>query len=978
MASVVALLLLGLLVFAVATAILAARERVPWRIAMRNLRRGRWRTVLIVLGLLVGTAIISGSLVINDTVTTVETHFVYVAYGFTDEAIYNTSVAQGNAPYAYFPYGVYAAIANRTPAEPLIAGTTPEIVASGSVDDRTSGVPETGVQIVGVDANASAWLGTFTYDNGSTTPGPGAGEVLLDDQLAANLGARAGDEVVLYGTTSEPLRVQGIVEDDTRGGFLSQNSAFVSLATAQAVLNRSGQLNFIAVTNVGSLTAGVAHTDAVMAFLNQTLGDLGRPAGLVAVPLLQENLASAVATSQSLTTLFLVLGLFSIVAGALLIVGIFLTLAEERQGEMGTLRAVGLDRRGLVYLYFFEGTIYAAFAAFVGTLVGVLVGYGLLLTFSRTLAATASVAVETAFLESFTVTPASLGTAYVLGFSLTIVTIVATSARVSRLNIVRALRAIPEPPPARRVYTYLAYVGAALVLVGGLLFVRSRTGTGDVSYPLISLALAILGAGLVASRFVRNRYAFSAVGVLLLIWGGAVQLHHDVLGTAHSGTIFAVFVEGVILVLGAVLLFVFDSDLVVAGLARLAGRRGRSVVVVRVGLAYPRRRPTRSAVNFTIFAMVIFTVVLISAYGNGETAAISNSIASESGGYTFFGYSPSPIANVSAQIANNSTLAAEIALALPIVYGSVAARPAGWNGPWYGAIYAAPTSAPDGRTFYATNTYNFTATWHGMTAAQVWDDLATNASVAVVDSAWQPTASTLGAAAHPTVALGGALPIENVASGARTNVTVIAYLGQEFLAGIFVNPAAAAAIGYTGFQGFLFRVAPGASTATAGQDLKRAFLPDGLQLVNIVATIERSLETLQAFIGLLEIFVALGLAVGIAGMGIAALRAVAERRTQIGMLRAEGCTRGMILGAFLVEYSYVTLFGVGVGTGLALWLYYDATAASPGGQLGTFVIPTGTVIAIALVAYLLTLAAIGGPSWKAATLPPAEAVRYTE
>ena len=977
MASIVAVLVLLLLAVAVVTFALALRARVPFRIAMRNVRRGRGRTVLIVLGLLVGTAIISGSLVINDTIAAVNVHFTYQAYGYTDEAIYNDSVAQGSAPYAFFPIGIYSAISNRTATESLIAGTTPELIDSGSAFDRTSGVPEAGIQVIGVNASAGAVLGDFTYDNGTTTPGPQPGAVLLDDTLAANLGAAAGDQVVLYGATAVPVTVQGIVRDDTRGGFLGGNTAFVTLATAQTFANATGALNFIAVTNVGSLTGGVAHTDAVMTFLNATLDDLGRPAGLQAVPLLQQQLDAATASAASTATLFLVLGLFSIVAGTLLIVGIFVTLAEERKGEMGMLRAVGMGRRGLVYIFFFEGTVYAALSALAGTVLGVAIGYVLILVDTKVFNG-ATPAVATALYASFTATPTSLLTAYVIGFLLTVLTIAAASGRVSRLNIVRAIRSVPEPPPTRRAYTYLAYLGAVLLGLGALLFGATRTGTGDVSYPLIGLGLVILGGAFVAARFVRDRYAFSVAGVLLVVWGSVASLHRYLLGTAHSGTIFAVFVDGILMLLGAVLLFVFNSDLIVAGLSRLAGGRGPAVPVVRVGLAYPRRRPMRSAVNFAVFAMVIFTVVLIGAYGSGVAASVEDSIAAESGGFTYFGYSTSSIPNLAGLVANNSTLAAEISVAIPITYGTVGSAPPGWTGAWYDGIYAAPTGGPPSSDFYTTNAYNFTATWHDLSAAAVWNEVATNASVAVVDALWVPGSSSVVSAAHPTVPLGGSIPLENPATHTVRNVTVIGYLDQQFLTGFWVSPAAAAALGYTNFQGSLFKLAPGASVTQAAVDLKRALFPYGLQLFNFAQLIQQVIQSLQTVIGLLEVFVSLGLAVGIAGMGIVALRAVTERRTQIGMLRAEGFTRRMILGAFFLEYSYVTLLGIGVGTGLALWLYWNATAGTPGNSLGTFTIPGATIATTVLVAYLLTLAAIAAPSWKAANLPPSEAVRYTE
>ncbi|MGA9839888.1 MAG: FtsX-like permease family protein [Thermoplasmata archaeon] len=977
MPSAVLLLVLVMVVVAVVTTVLALANRVPARVAMRNVRRGRWRSVLIILGLLVGTAIISGSLVINDTVAAENVHFVYQNYGYTDEAIYNDSVAQGSAPYAFFSGSIYGAIANHTATNSLIAGTAPEIIDTGSVYDRTTGVPESGAQVIGVNANQSSQLGSFVYDNGTTTAGPAAGTVLLDDELASNLGAHAGDRVELYGAAAVSLVVQGIVQDDTRGGFLGGNNAFVTLATAQTFANESGAVNFIAVTNVGSLTGGVAHSDSVTAFLNTTLVSLGSPAGLVAYPVLQSNLNQAVTAGESIATLFLVLGLFSIVAGALLIVGIFVTLAEERKGEMGMLRAVGLTRRGLVYVYYFEWTVYAALSALAGTALGVGVGYVLVLIYSRTIARTSS-AVASSFVQSFTVSPESLLIAYVIGFLLTVVTIAATSARVSRLNIVRAIRSIPEPAPSRGAYTVLAYLGAVLLVFGGLLFAATRTGSGDVSLPFLGLGLAIVGGGLVASRFVPNRYAFSAVGILLVAWGGSVQFHRALVGSSHSGTIFAVFVEGIEMVLGAVLLFVFNSDLIVAGLVRLAGRGGSRVPVVRVGLAYPRRRPLRSAVNFAIFAMVIFTVVVVAAYGSSVEGALSNSVAAESGGYTFFGFSSQSIPDLAGEIRNNSTLASQVTVAISATVGTVVSYPPGYGGPWTDSVYGVPVGGPPADNFYTTNQYNFTHTWNGMTASQVWSDVATNTSVAVVDSSYAPGQLNLGGAAHPVVALGAVVPLENPATHAVANVTVIAYMDQQFLTGFWVNPATTTALGYTNFQGSLLKVASGVSVATASQDLKRAFFSYGLQLFNFAQILQTSVQTIQGVIGLLEIFVALGLAVGIAGMGIIALRAVTERRTSIGMLRATGFTRGMVLSSFLLEYSYITLLGTGVGTALAVWLYYNATAATPGGQFGVFVVPTVTIVTVVLVAYLLTVAAILGPSWKAANLPPAEAVRYTE
>ena len=103
--------------------------------------------------------------------------------------------------------------------------------------------------------------------------------------------------------------------------------------------------------------------------------------------------------------------------------------------------------------------------------------------------------------------------------------------------------------------------------------------------------------------------------------------------------------------------------------------------------------------------------------------------------------------------------------------------------------------------------------------------------------------------------------------------------------------------------------------------------------------------------GLLEVFIALGLAVGIAALGILALRAVTERRREIGMLRSIGLTRGMILKAFLLEYAFITLVGAGVGGLLGLLLVYDLVISPGGASLGvtTLYIPWENLLIVFLI-----------------------------
>ncbi len=252
---------------------------------------------------------------------------------------------------------------------------------------------------------------------------------------------------------------------------------------------------------------------------------------------------------------------------------------------------------------------------------------------------------------------------------------------------------------------------------------------------------------------------------------------------------------------------------------------------------------------------------------------------------------------------------------------------------------------------------------------------ATNVSAAVVDNSFAPGGLSFGPPT-PRIAPGGILNVTNPATGAHAIVMVIGVMAQQFVSAVWLNPTLAATLGYRDSSVFFVGVSPTVSDVRAAQLLKSAFFPFGLVLLDFAQLIQTGVQQEEAFIGLLEVFATLGLAVGIAAMGIVALRAVSERRTEVGMLRATGFTRRMILGAFLLEYSYVALLGVAIGTLLGVVLVYNTVSAFAG--FISFSIPGLALVEIVAAAYILTIAAVLGPSFKASRLPPAEAIRYSE
>ena len=88
----------------------------------------------------------------------------------------------------------------------------------------------------------------------------------------------------------------------------------------------------------------------------------------------QELLEQAEAIGGEFGSLFLFIGSFAIIAGVMLLVNVFVMLAEERKRELGMLRAVGMRRGRLVRGFVIEGTVYALVASALGLVAGLGVG----------------------------------------------------------------------------------------------------------------------------------------------------------------------------------------------------------------------------------------------------------------------------------------------------------------------------------------------------------------------------------------------------------------------------------------------------------------------------------------------------------------------------------------------------------------------------------------------------------------------------
>ena len=109
------------------------------------------------------------------------------------------------------------------------------------------------------------------------------------------------------------------------------------------------------------------------------------------------------------------------------------------------------------------------------------------------------------------------------------------------------------------------------------------------------------------------------------------------------------------------------------------------------------------------------------------------------------------------------------------------------------------------------------------------------------------------------------------------------------------------------------------------------------------------------------------------------MRAVVERRQQIGVLRALGYRQYMIQLSFLLESSFVALLGIAFGVALGATISYNIVAdvrESANIQTLSFSIPWMRIGGIIAATYAFSLVTTYLPARQASKIYPAEALRY--
>jgi len=447
----------------------------------------------------------------------------------------------------------------------------------------------------------------------------------------------------------------------------------------------------------------------------------------------------------------------------------------------------------------------------------------------------------------------------------------------------------------------------------------------------------------------------------------------------------------VLYVLGAVLVSVFNTSPILRSALNRMSRKGRPVV--RAAVAYPMEKKFRTGMTLAMFALTIFSITVIAMVQGLQASSLDKFVAGQSGGYQIAAYTRGygPIENFTQQLAANG-----------ISLDDFQDRERGIATATVLSVKMNKSGDADKRDYtlwgvdnflIEKNTYDFLAFLPrisylngsvpqelNLTSREdVWQALGRNDSYAVVDRGAAGADQFTPDLGQLRLNLGDRVFVQDP-EGRNTTLVILGILEQslQFTRGVFVNQTALNAFNLTYSRtAYFFQIAPGVDATKLRARLESAFFTYGLQTVDIRAEISTQFDAAQRVLLLMQAYLALGLLVGVTGLGVITVRAVVERRQEIGAMRALGFTRRMVRDMFLLEIALIAVLGIVIGMSLGIFLAYDVFQTYFA-QVGVFTVPVGQLAVIAVIAFGFALVTTASPALRASKLPPAQTLRHIE
>ena len=434
------------------------------RLAWRTLAARPLRTILTILGVALGVAVLSASLTMGAGLDAAIDRTVRDVVGTADLRVS-----------AFLEQGLTADTVTAIAGTDGVAITAPTVERRVYLPPVLGRAPGDAVTIVGVDPVPFGQLHPLELVEGQPLVRPDETSAIVTESLAKSDGYVLGSQLTIQGAGAPTyLRVIGILAGPGPATGSGGRTVIIPIGTARTAFGIQG----ISRVDIG-LAPGASAADVAAALGQRLTAEpyvLSSPADIAA------GLRASTADFQATTALVAAIVLF---VGSFLIINTLSMTVGERAREVGLLRAAGATRAQVVRFVL----VGAAILGVAGSLLGLLLGAGLGALMAG------SVRALTGFTAAVdALSPGSLAIAFLVGLGVTIAAAIEPALRAARISPVEALRARLDLPTARRSrLLWLAVVFAAVAVLALLVW---PPAAGEVG---ADRALAVYGALLVAT-----------------------------------------------------------------------------------------------------------------------------------------------------------------------------------------------------------------------------------------------------------------------------------------------------------------------------------------------------------------------------------------------------------------------------------------------------------------------------------------------
>ena len=347
-----------------------------WRVAIRFLREGRMQTVLIIVGVAAGVAVIA---YISALISGLQTNLIaktlgtqaHISVRVPDDVVTramprssDTVVLSEAQPRAQRLRAIanWQALVPLLEANPVITAVSPMVAGGGLAlrGEATQAIALQGVELDRYDAIVGL---RSKVVSGTARLLPG--EAIVGRELASDLGVRVGDRLTLQtATVTDAARVTALVDLGVKE--LNRRTVIVPLRSAQNLFGLPG-----GATNIDLKVNDVWAAEALAQNLRSQFP--------YKIESWQENNAQLLSAlnAQSVSTA-LIRGVVMIVV-VLGIASVLVVSVVQKQREIGILRAMGATRAQILRLFLVQGAVVGA----LGSVLGIVFAVAMIWLFTR-------------------------------------------------------------------------------------------------------------------------------------------------------------------------------------------------------------------------------------------------------------------------------------------------------------------------------------------------------------------------------------------------------------------------------------------------------------------------------------------------------------------------------------------------------------------------------------------------------------------